>query len=140
MTVRKRLKRLRRLSPNERQILFRAAAVTLAARCALAALPLGKTKCLLKAFVASKKSISLEDAVWSVRAAGRYIPGATCLSQALALQAMLADSGLEASVQIGVRRAPHAEFKAHAWVSFQGEIVLGGPDVSDYVHLTVLES
>ena len=63
---------------------------------------------------------------WAVRAAARYVPRATCLTQALTLEALLADVGLTADVRIGVARASDGSFEAHAWVVGDHEVLIGG--------------
>lgn len=60
---------------------------------------------------------------WSVRTGGRFIPRATCLTQALALHRLLSRYGYHSSVQIGVRRV-EGSFGAHAWVEHQGAPLL----------------
>jgi hypothetical protein len=61
--------------------------------------------------------------VWAVRAVARRIPGATCLTQALALQMLMASAGRAAEIRIGVARSP--AFTAHAWVEHEGVVLLG---------------
>ena len=47
---------------------------------------------------------------WAVRAAGRRVPMASCLTQALALQFLLGRSGHFSEVLIGVRKDVEADF------------------------------
>jgi hypothetical protein len=61
---------------------------------------------------------------WSVRAASRRIPRASCLTQALAVQLLLARYGHLSKLQIGVARKD-GDFVAHAWVEYGGRIVTG---------------
>ena len=63
---------------------------------------------------------------WAIRAAARRVPRATCLTQALALEALLADAGLTADVRIGVARARDGSFEAHAWVVRGDDVLIGG--------------
>lgn len=63
-----------------------------------------------------------------------YVPKATCLVQALAAQLLLTRHGHMADLQIGVSQAKG--FEAHAWLEFEGRVVLGGvTNLSDYVVL-----
>lgn len=66
--------------------------------------------------------------VWAVMTASRAIPGATCLTQAIATQTMLARRGEAARVHIGVaKNADKAgKFEAHAWVEHTGQTIIGG--------------
>jgi hypothetical protein len=68
-----------------------------------------------------------------VRAASRYVPHATCLTQALAGQRVLAASGYESRVEIGVSKDEHRRFRAHAWVVCSGDIVIGHEEANQYV-------
>lgn len=56
--------------------------------------------------------------------AGRCVPGATCLVQALAGMALLARQGYSATLCIGVAKRDEA-FGAHAWVECDGRSVVG---------------
>ena len=51
--------------------------------------------------------------VWTERA-GRYVPGASCLAQSMALVWLLRGRGMDADLRIGVKDA--GAFEAHAWV------------------------
>jgi Transglutaminase-like superfamily len=64
--------------------------------------------------------------VWAVRAAARRVPKATCLTQALALQRLLAGAGKCVQVQIGVSLAGQSgRFEAHAWAEHDGLVLIG---------------
>lgn len=76
---------------------------------------------------------------WAVTRASRAVPGAACLTQALAAQVLLERHGFPARVQVGVRRSDGAQLLAHAWVESDGRILLGGTDLSGYTPLAVLE-
>ena len=80
-----------------------------------------------------------ESVVWAVRAAAGYVPGATCLTQALALQSLLARHGYPSSIHIGVLKEADGTFGAHAWVGCGDRIVLGGAEVDRYAPLLVWE-
>ena len=70
---------------------------------------------------------------WAVVAASRFVPRATCLTQALALQRLLSRNGYRSSVQIGVRLAD-GRFAAHAWVEHDATSLLSNArDVVQYV-------
>ena len=58
----------------------------------------------------------------------RYVPGSTCLVQALAGQWMLLREGYPAQLRIGVSKAEG--FEAHAWVELEGKVLIGGPEES----------
>lgn len=82
------------------------------------------------------KSIPPEVCVWAVKAAGRYVPNATCLTQALALETIFALRGIEARIHFGAAKSADGRLRAHAWVESGGRIVLGEPNDLPYVPLT----
>jgi hypothetical protein len=79
----------------------------------------------------------VEQLVWAVRIVSRYLPGATCLTQALAAQALLTHSGFPSQVEIGVAKDELGRFHAHAWVVCQGHVVLGERQGERYNSLMV---
>lgn len=62
--------------------------------------------------------------------AARLIPQASCLTQALALQSVLSSCGEICSLVLGVDKSskPGAKinFEAHAWIEWQGRVLIGG--------------
>lgn len=67
----------------------------------------------------------------------RLVPGASCLTQALALQWLLARAGHGCELLVGVRRDDTGRFAAHAWVACNDRIVLGaaGTRIEDFTTL-----
>ncbi|MBV8781695.1 MAG: lasso peptide biosynthesis B2 protein [Phycisphaerae bacterium] len=61
----------------------------------------------------------------AVSAAGHRIPKADCLPRALALQYLLRRHGIESELCLGVRQDTNRPFTAHAWVTCDGQIVIG---------------
>lgn len=61
---------------------------------------------------------------WTVRVASRAVPYATCLTQAVALQRLLARHGYRSTVLVGVC-SRDGRFLAHAWVECEGQTLLG---------------
>ena len=77
---------------------------------------------------------------WAVGVASRYVPAATCLSQALAARILLKQQGYPARLCIGVARGERGQLEAHAWVESQGRIIVGNSqDLSHYTPLLSLE-
>ncbi|MFO6448770.1 lasso peptide biosynthesis B2 protein [Erythrobacter sp. NE805] len=68
----------------------------------------------------------------------QLVPRATCLTQALALQYLLARAGHGSDLHVGVRCDDAGRFEAHAWLACNGRVVIGaaGTRLSDYTHLT----
>ncbi|RWD59762.1 MAG: lasso peptide biosynthesis B2 protein [Mesorhizobium sp.] len=76
----------------------------------------------------------LRRVAWGVAAAARFVPGASCLTQALAGQYLLARQGNASNIRIGIERDTGAELKAHAWLVSGNHIVLGG-SINGFAHL-----
>src|SRR5437879_1946885 len=127
----RRLKRFAKLTGAERIVLLRALLVVGMARAALWLLPVAAVRKVVGWAAAGIAGYSRPQLIWAVRATSRCLPGATCLTQALAAQALLARSGYASQVEIGVNK-DDARFRAHAWLVCQGEIVLGGPQIEQY--------
>ena len=62
---------------------------------------------------------------WAVEAASRCVPGATCLTQALAAQLLLRRNGYDARLCLGVARDGDGRFRAHAWLERRGRVLIG---------------
>ena len=77
---------------------------------------------------------SFDRIVWAGRAAARRVPGATCLSSALALQRLLSAHRHASELHIGVAR-DHGEFVAHAWVERDGHVLIGEDERRTYTRL-----
>jgi hypothetical protein len=60
----------------------------------------------------------------AVAAVSRFVPTATCLTQAFAAQMMLARAGHATDLRIGVAKRDGA-LEAHAWLEYQGTVVYG---------------
>ncbi|HWK65878.1 MAG TPA: lasso peptide biosynthesis B2 protein [Rhizobiaceae bacterium] len=83
----------------------------------------------------------LRRVAWGVRNAARLVPRASCLTQALAGQFILARQGNSSRVRIGVARDDQGRFLAHAWLVSEDRIVLGGAEqnVRGFTPLTDLD-
>lgn len=69
----------------------------------------------------------IDEIVQSVRACSRYVPYASCLTQALAARTLLQMKGQSSRLKIGVRKDEDAKFAAHAWIEIDGRIIIGKP-------------
>jgi hypothetical protein len=63
---------------------------------------------------------------WGVRNAARVVPGASCLTQALSAQFLLARLGRRSQIQVGVAQDAEGRVLAHAWLISNGRVVVGG--------------
>ena len=113
------------LTPARRWALVKAVTVVALVRVGLSVLRFPKLRAALRP--ARRRSplagigplAEPDDLAWAVAAAGRRIPRATCLVQALALELMLIRSGHAADIEIGVAKEG-GQFEAHAWVQAEG--------------------
>lgn len=80
------------------------------------------------------------EVAWSVAAAARLVPGATCLTQALAGQALLARRGRDSTVRVSIPdTSPDGTLRPHAWLMAGNTILLGGTAAEYDAHRTVTE-
>jgi hypothetical protein len=124
----KRVHQFAELSPQERSLLLRAVILVVAVRLALWTMPLRAVRKLLAKYAttsANLPAIPVKRLSWAVQAAARRIPAASCLTQALALQHLLACAGHPAELRIGVAKDTTRGFQSHAWVEYRGQILLG---------------
>jgi hypothetical protein len=85
-------------------------------------------------------SAKIEKIAWAVAVASRYVPAATCLTQALAGQILLAQHGEPALLQIGVAKNEAGKLEAHAWVESRGRIIIGdSEELFRYTRLPSME-
>jgi hypothetical protein len=112
------------MGPSGVALLCRAFVTLLRIRIALWVLPWNRvTRTAVGAFKAQPVRPAVNRLEWAVLAASRFVPRATCLTQALALQRLLSRSGYRSSVQIGVRLTD-GRFAAHAWVEHEAKSLL----------------
>jgi hypothetical protein len=124
--------RYKQLSPGERQLLFRALVLVPAVRIALWTLPFRLTRGCVEWLGKppgpwrdlDRSTIRL--AAWAVEAASRRVPGASCLTQGMAMQVLLGRLGQRSELRLGVARKLGGQLEAHAWVETQGLVVIGG--------------
>ena len=74
--------------------------------------------------------------VHSIRSVSRFVPQATCLTQALAASLLIRFSGQDSELKIGVAKDDSSRLIAHAWLEKDGQIILGElPDQGRFVPL-----
>lgn len=76
---------------------------------------------------------------WAVRRVTRYVPRASCLTQALATQVLLSRAGYLPNLRIGLTQDPEGDLQAHAWVENLGEVVIGGGGLDRFKPLPAVE-
>ena len=110
--------RWRALSRDERRLTLQSLVTVATAAASLRVLGVERSLQVASRRRGGPAKIVIADVAAAVERAGRYVPGATCLSNAVALAWMLRRRGVEAAVRIGIRTA--GGFEAHAWVEAAG--------------------
>ena len=123
------LRRFWRLEPADRTLLIKAGLWLGATRLALWLFPLRLVRRQLARAARPRPqrsaSPSKQRLAWAVSVAQRLVPDATCLCQALATEALLAQGGHPAELRFGVIKTDAGRLSAHAWVESEGHIVIG---------------
>src|ERR1051326_5350972 len=132
----RRLKRLAGLTRGKRRLLLRALVVVGVTRLSLWMLPLPIARRIVAKTARTGGETPVENLVWAVKVASLCVPQATCLTQAVAVQALLARAGHESRIEIGVTKDARRQFQAHAWVITGNQVVIGGPEITRYARLT----
>ncbi len=73
----------------------------------------------------ARSSDSIERITWAITVSARRIPGASCLTQAIAAHSLLRRHGHAAHLRIGVVKSDSGALRAHAWIDVEGKTVLG---------------
>lgn len=140
----KRVQKLLRLPSTDRLLLVKAAFWVGAIRLGLWLLPFqsllrllaSQTRRAAQAQGVDRKAV--RRVTWAVRVTSRYVPAATCLTQALATLALLAGVGQPANIRIGIAKGGVGKLHAHAWVEIEGKVIIGKS--ADLAQYTVLPS
>ncbi len=95
----------------------------------------GISRLMVPGRVPAHQVMSPQRISWMVMAASRYVPRATCMTQALAAQILLVRRGYDAMLRIGVARDNRGAFVAHAWVEQDGRVIVGEHGYRDFTPL-----
>ena len=68
---------------------------------------------------------TVADIQHAVAAVGRMLPLATCLINGLAAQYLFSRNGYSPKLHIGVKKEAKTLLAAHAWVTIDGQVVVG---------------
>ena len=133
----------RRIPPARRAMLPTALAAVALVRAGLRFVPLPAWERMADRLSAvrsahSTAAATAQDVAWAVRTAGRLIPRASCLTQALAAKLILSRRGYASRLGIGVARGPAHGLRAHAWLEVNGLVVVGGSSVEEFTPLLVM--
>lgn len=137
-----RLLRLVQLQSEERQLLWRALLWVMLMRLALYVLPFTQLRTLMQKLLQRATlsppalEVTRDQILWSVQVVSRWIPNATCLTQALAARILLSQHRYPHQLCIGVDIGSGQLFSAHAWLEEGDQVLIGQlPDLSRYTRL-----
>ncbi len=121
------------LPAADRWLALRAACWLVLARLALSTLPFARVQEL--AALASRRmpiaGLAPGRVAWAVETTARSIPGASCLTQALAADVLLRRQGETPALRIGVA-TDSEDFEAHAWLELHGRPLVGDIGLDRY--------
>jgi hypothetical protein len=136
----RKLAKFLRLPTAEKFLLLRTVILVAAIRVGLWVLPFRVLQRFTpRARKTKHTKYSVEQFIWAVRATSRYVPRATCLTQAMAAQTLLLRAGYNPKVKIGVAKNEKKLFEAHAWLVLDDQVLIGGTEVERYTALTIFE-
>jgi hypothetical protein len=133
------LRRLRALGWRERRLLAEAVLVVTVVRVGLSLCPFrlvhGAIASVLRllhsrtTFSTSRSTsrFAPERVMWAVTAVAARVPGASCLTQALAATLLLVRYGHAGTLRVGVAKNDDGTLRAHAWLESEGRTILGEP-------------
>ena len=129
-----RFRKFLRMSSSERRLLLAGGVVVAGVRMLLWLLPFSRLVWLVERTALRSARVApirlLEDTniaiALAVTTAARYVPRATCLTQALAAQWLFAWFGHPTLLRIGVAKGNDKALRAHAWLESEGRVVVGG--------------
>lgn len=118
---------------REYAVFAQALGATVAVRLFLTFLPIRSVRRGLRRLFAANRPLPVEKRIPMGRLlrcaarAGQFspVPG-TCLVSALVVEALLNRHGYPVTLRVGAQRHGGA-FAAHAWLEFEGSVVVGGP-------------
>lgn len=76
----------------------------------------------------SDRNATVVRIVHAVETTARFIPDASCLTQSISAQALLSWKGIPTTISMGVLKDEEGVLRAHAWLLWNGKIVLQGDE------------
>ena len=135
------LARFRRLPGVERRLLLHSWVLLVVTRLGLWFAPLRRLRAGLNWWANQgvadlSRRMPAERVAWAVLVTAQYVPFArSCLIRSLVAHTLLRRHGHPAELRIGVTRTGDGEFKAHAWVTSGGRILVGEQEVDRFLPL-----
>jgi hypothetical protein len=128
----KLLYKLLRLKNSDRLLIINTFVLLFSVRLGLWLLPFKSLRQLLNKFSHSLKPSQnyykkdLNQIIRAVNVSSRYMPGGVkCLARALTTQILMSRYGYSSELRIGVTKGTEGKLEAHAWIEYQGKVVIG---------------
>lgn len=133
--------RLFTLPDEDRRLILRTVPVVVLVRLALWLVPVSRLQRLLTARRIESAPLGPYQArrlAWAVSAVASRVPNATCLTRALALQILLRERGSRSRIHVGFVSKGAGKVRGHAWLEWQGEVLIGGGELSAFKTMVML--
>lgn len=122
----RRLARLARLPTSDKREIFATFLTIVFVRLSLSCIGYNKLRKMIPPANRRAPADLSQDLGRRVILLARFIPGASCLTQAVTAQLMLARLGYQSDMRVGVRQDENGHIHAHAWLLTEGKVILGG--------------
>lgn len=145
-SVTRRAAQLYALPVEEQLVLLLALALVAHVRLALYVLPsrlslrLVQRLAAVAPITAGSSRIPVMHLARAVEAVSRFVPQATCLTQAIAGRLLLWLYRYESKLCLGVVKPSDGEFCAHAWLERDGRVLIGGAQATGLTRFPSLAS
>ena len=73
-----------------------------------------------------ERRVTVARITHAVARIAKFIPDASCLTQTISCQAMLSWKGIPSTITMGLKKDAEGAFKAHAWLTWNDQVVLEG--------------
>lgn len=140
----KKFFKLLKFPPSQKVLFVKALILVIAIRAALWIVPFKWLKKHLmhdlkvKKRAAEADRIHVHHVIYHVKNAAGLVPCASCLTQSLAALILMRHNGQDSELKIGVAKDENEQFRAHAWLEANGQIILG--KLPKHSQFKVLES
>ena len=115
-----------KLSWKDQRLLFEALFVMIKVRLMLWVMSFYSIqKSFSKIEVSSKRDRTICELKWSIKIVSQQMPRSTCLTNALSGYILLSKHGYASLIKIGVGKSIDDEFEAHAWLEYDGNVIIG---------------
>ncbi len=126
-------RKLFQLEAAELVLLFRAFARVCLAACTVHLLPNSVLRSTLQSLnqmqrEPQSRQVPLEQLACAVNRASRVVPGASCLTRAIAACQLMRQAGYPVRVRFGIPQLDSNSFGAHCWVEVDGLPVFGSAE------------